>query len=127
MRPWDSTPVQWLEFFGEVWEQHFATGRPPKPYWALAAANDDARLGSWSYATDYLNGVEAVATSESLHAAFLAAHGTSRGEGMHRQRQRLKAIALTALVRLRSAPPLRRFARAIPPRWQTRVKTWLRA
>ena len=127
VRPWDSTPVQWLEFFGEVWEQHFATGRPPKPYWALAAANDDARLGSWSYATDYLNGVESAATSEPLDAAFLAAHGTSRGEGMHRQQLRLKAIALTALVRLRSAPPLRRFARAIPPRWQTRVKTWLRA
>jgi len=62
-----------------------------------------------------------------LDAAFLRSQRTGRAEGLERQRQRLKHGALNVLVRLRSAPVLRQVARAIPLRWQTRVKTWLRA
>ena len=58
---------------------------------------------------------------------FLAAHRPGRAEGLRATQQVVKRGLLQTIVRLRSAPGLRRVARAIPLRWQTRVKTWLRA
>ena len=49
-------------------------------------------------------------------------HSASTAQPLH-PKQKL----LSTLVRLRSAPGLRSVARAIPLRWQTRVKNWLSA
>ena len=87
----------------------------------------DTLIGSWSYDTDYLHQVLPASTPVALDPGLLAAQAPGRSQGVERQRRRLKEWTLSALVRLRSAPPFRRVARALPLRWQTRVKSWLRA
>jgi hypothetical protein len=124
--PWDAPAARWLAFFREVRETNFATAQSPAPHWEVAVADVDARIGSWSYDSDYLDRVTRSKTQVELDPETLAALGPAR-QGVARQHRRLKHWALNALVSLRSAPPLRQVARAIPLRWQTRVKSWLRA
>jgi GT2 family glycosyltransferase/2-polyprenyl-3-methyl-5-hydroxy-6-metoxy-1,4-benzoquinol methylase/glycosyltransferase involved in cell wall biosynthesis len=124
--PWDITAARALALFNEAREKHFVTGEPPMPYLHAPAHDVDPLIGAWSYEADYLREVQARPMTV-LDAAFLRSQRTGRAEGLERQRQRLKHGALNVLVRLRSAPVLRQVARAIPLRWQTRVKTWLRA
>ena len=102
------------------------TGEPPVPHVHPPAHDVDPLIGAWSYEADYLRDVRHRPVTV-LETAFLRAQRTGRAEGIERQRRRLKHWTLNALVRLRSAPPLRQLARAIPLRWQTRVKSWLRA
>lgn len=125
--PWDTPAAGFLDRFLEWREQHFATGKPPSPTWFAADHQVDPVIGAWSYDTDYLRGVEPSAARAVLDAAFLEAHRPGRVSGSAGQQQRAKAALLDALVRLRSAPALRHVARAIPLRWQTQVKNWLRA
>lgn len=125
--PWDAPPAEFLERFVEWREQHFATATPPRPTWFAADAKVDPLIGAWSYDADYLRDVDPSPHVEVLDDAFLDAHQPGRGSGLEGQRQRLKQGTLDLLVRLRSAPALRGVARAIPLRWQTQVKNWLRA
>lgn len=114
----------------------------------------DALVGDWDYRSDYLP-IAAVAAplpaptaamasdlasttasqafttspaaSHGMTHAFMAAHQIDRRDiqgpvGAHARRGMLRT-----LIRLRSAPGLRDVARAIPLRWQTRIKTWLKA
>jgi hypothetical protein len=124
--PWDAPAARWLAFFREVRDSNFATAQPPVPHWQMAVADVDARIGSWSYDSDYLFQVTPGKAQVALDAEMLAALGPAR-QGVERQRRRLKHWTLSALATLRSAPPLRQVALAIPLRWQTRVKSWLRA
>jgi hypothetical protein len=125
--PWDMPTGSWLAFFAKVRETNFATGLAPAPPGQIAASSVDDRIGSWSYDTDYL--LQVVPAMEPLapDPELLAALGATQGQGVERQRRRLKHWTLSALVKLRAASPLRSVARAIPLRWQTRVKSWLRA
>jgi glycosyltransferase involved in cell wall biosynthesis len=124
--PWDATPARCLALFTEAREQHFLTGQSPMPQFSVPANDVDALIGAWSYEADYLRDVQPRPTSE-LDRGFLRSQRPGRAEGVERQRRRLKHWTLNALVRLRSAPVLRQLARSIPLRWQTRVKSWLRA
>jgi O-antigen biosynthesis protein len=124
--PWGMTAEHFLAFFHEVREKHFATGQPPVPYRQDGVDPVDARIGSWSYDRDYLHHVTSRQAGTELDAEVLATLGPAR-QGAEGQRRWLKHWALGALVALRSAPPLRQVARAIPVHWQRRVKTWLRA
>jgi O-antigen biosynthesis protein len=127
IHPWDATPAQWLGFFTQVRERNFMRAESPLPQ-LLVSDSADAGIGSWSYRTDYLADVRPYGdAADALSAAFLLAHRPGGGQGLERQRRRLKQGALSVLVRLRAAPPLQRLARAIPMRWQTRIKSWLRA
>ena len=81
----------------------------------------------WSYTRDYLRDVASPQPGALPSLAMLAAHRPDRDTGGLVSPQRVKSGLLLALVRLRSAPGLRRVSRAIPLRWQTRIKTWLRA
>jgi GT2 family glycosyltransferase/2-polyprenyl-3-methyl-5-hydroxy-6-metoxy-1,4-benzoquinol methylase/glycosyltransferase involved in cell wall biosynthesis len=125
--PWNMGTGSWLAFFCKVRETNFAAGQAPAPPGEIAESSVDARIGSWSYDTDYLLQVLPAATPPVLDPGLLAALGAGRSQGVEQQRRRLKQWILSALVRLRSAAPLRSVARAVPLRWQTRVKSWLRA
>ena len=125
--PWDTEAADWLAFFNEARERNFMTATSPAPRWDVAHADADALIGGWSYEDEYLRHVQAVVPVAALAPGFLAALATGGGHGIERQRRRLKRWALSALVRLRVAPPLRLVARALPLRLQTRVKSWLRA
>lgn len=142
VRPWDETPARWLQFFEETRSRHFVTGEAPSAVWTLAVAGAssdalDAVVEGWDYKVDYLPAAaippqpatadSADAAGELLSPAFLARHQPDRPDlqgqaGLHARRSLLRT-----LIRLRSAPGLRDVARAIPLRWQTRVKSWLNA
>lgn len=133
IHPWDATPPQWLAFFEKVRLQNFMKGLPPLPHLSIAQGAADGDMGGWSYDSDYLSGVRPhgdtadVSVSDRLGRPFLEAHRPGGGKGLERQRRLLKQGALTALVRLRALPGLRALSRSIPLRWQTRIKSWLRA
>jgi len=103
---------------------HFLAGEPPPPRWSMAASEVDAMIGMWSYDAEYLTGLQSLPPTP-MDAAFIEAHRA--GRSLQGPANRVKEGTLALLVRLRSAPALRHVARAIPLRWQTRVKSWLRA
>lgn len=137
LRPWDATPAQWLQFFEESRTRHFITGDAPSAVWTMASNAQtgalDAVVGAWDYRVDYLAAIaaqpqpEAALAVSTITPSFLAAHQVDRPDlqsqaGIHARRR-----LLSTLIRLRSTPGLRDVARAIPLRWQTRVKSWLNA
>lgn len=126
VRHWDAKPAQWLAFFSEIRERHFATGGGPAPVHALAPADTDDRIGAWAYLSDYLRNIEALPAAPALDDDFLLSHQAKPDPGLAGAVQGVKRGLLPLLVRLRSMPGLGRVARAIPLRWQTRVKSWLR-
>jgi glycosyltransferase involved in cell wall biosynthesis len=127
IRPWNAAPSDWLAFFNEVRERHFATGHGPAPTHHLQSMEQDPRVGSWSYARDYLSAIRAPDHASALSPEFLSAHGRNRVQGVDALQQGFKQSLLIAILRLRALPMLRGVARAIPLRWQTRLKSWLRA
>ena len=127
IRPWKAAPSDWLAFFNEVRERHFATGQSPAPTHRLQSLAQDPRVRPWSYARDYLSAVPAPGHPAALSPEFLARFGSNRAHGVSALRQGFKQSLLMAILRLRAMPMLRSVARAIPLRWQTRVKSWLRA
>lgn len=124
--PWDTSAAEWLAFFKDVREKNFVNAASPLPQWDLADGKSDALIGGWTY-DDYLHHVRPSDAAQEMTPQFLAGLSTGEGHGIVRQQRRLKRWALAALVRLRVAPPLRRVAKALPLRLQTRVKSWLRA
>ena len=62
------------------------------------------------------------ATGQGLSLAFLAAHQPAL-----QSHAGARSLLLSGIVRLRSHPLLRGVAQRIPQRWQTQVKSWLRA
>ncbi len=127
--PWKQTPAQWLSFFVDVRARHFATGQgPATPMLPIETSAQHellvhANVGEpkkW-YAGEYLQGLAAPSTPGPELATLLRqAPSTAQVSAGS------KGLLLTLLVRLRSLPVLSRVARAIPLRWQTRVKSWLK-
>ena len=127
IRPWDTPAAQWLSFFEEIRSHNFINAASPTKYLA-ASDSADASMGRWSYDDDYLDSIQQRADERSaLTLPFLADHRPGGGQGLERQRRKVKRGMLSLLVRLRTLPALRHLTRAIPLRWQTRVKSWLRA
>ena len=127
IRPWDTPATQWLSFFVEIRERNFVRGASPISLVAIAG-DADKNIGGWSYDNDYLAGVpQRHEESPALAASFLQIHRPGGGQGLERQRRKVKRGVLSLLVRLRALPALQRLAKAIPLRWQTRIKSWLRA
>ena len=127
VRPWNTSIAQWLAFFTQLRTRHFATGTAPLPQPVAAPPAADVLIRPWAYGRDYLQGLPRATPGLLPTPAMLARYRPGRGEGLLGSPHRVKTGLLLALVRLRAAPGLRQVARAIPLRWQTRVKTWLRA
>ncbi|WP_298437627.1 glycosyltransferase [Ottowia sp.] len=128
IRPWHQSAQQWVDFFTDLRQRHFVTAQGPVPLPPRAA---DAGLAStrefapeppaW-YAGPYLADLPAPDAAELPAEAWLPYLPEPDGGLAAGARGR----ALTALARLRALPVLAPLARAIPLRWQTRVKSWLR-
>ena len=125
VQAWDLPPAAWLDFFVQVREQNFATGRSPQPP-LFVDAPIDRHIQPWSYDTDYFEGLPALPASP-MPDEFLDRHRPGQATGLAAQKKGLKQAALTSLVHLRSARVFRGVARAIPLQWQRRVKGWLQA
>jgi hypothetical protein len=128
VRRWNTSTADWLAFFEDVRRGHFVDGTPPAapagPSWLAETPH-----ASWSYERDYLANLPVAPlpqADQTTPMADLMVRQEKHSAGTI-QRPHPKQKLLSTLVRLRSAPVLRSVARAIPLRWQTRVKNWLRA
>lgn len=127
IRPWNAAPSDWLAFFNEVRERNCTTGRGPASTYRLQSLAQDPRVRPWSYAQDYLSSVPTPDQAMALTPEFLSAYSNNRSQSVNALQQGIKQSLLMAILRLRAMPMLRGVSRAIPLRWQTRLKSWLRA
>ena len=126
VEPWDQAPADWLAFFTHIRQAHFVPHQSPQPVKNAAAAlphTAGADAATWTYATDYVQGMAAAPMAPNqVSLDFLQAHMP-----VPTPTQETRSRALQTLVWLRSLPLLRGVARCIPRHWQTQVKNWLRA
>ena len=115
--PWDQTPAQWLHWFAQVRDNHFASNTKPVYPEPPSFAGP---LPAFDYQQDYLRDLPSTALPSQLPLALLAQHATRpNAEGG------LRTDTLHHLARLRSMPVLRGVARMIPASAQRKVKNWL--
>ena len=126
VQPWDNNAQAWLDFFLRARAQCFATGQAePAPTLPDALSAFGASLPGWDYRADYL------AFTPPSASMPVAAHARHVARGFASQpppvpvSAAVGAKALGTLARLRALPALAPLARAIPARWQARVKSWL--
>ena len=128
VQPWDTPAADWLAFFTDIRQRHFATGQSPAPVFTIVPTDGHVPPAVVShdwYRSDYLQQLPSAGASATLpDRATLAAHLPGPGEGT------LAAAGgggplVAALARLRSLPVLSGVARAVPAHWQRRVKNWL--
>ena len=130
--PWNTTTTEWLAFFNTLHRDHFTPGIPPTLSTIITPQASTPAAG-WSYDTDYLclNSSHASYTPKTTTTDVLTPewlHTYRAGQqppGIQAAATGAKRIALSLLLRLRSAPGLRWAAQQIPLRWQTKVKSWL--
>ena len=125
VQAWDMPPTEWLNFFVRAREQNFLTGRSPHPR-VFIESPADQRIKPWSYDTGYFEGLQTFPAAP-MPDELLLVHRPGQATGLAAQKKGLKEAVLRSLMHLRSAPVLSGIARAIPLRWQRRVKGWLRA
>lgn len=128
IRPWDASAADWIDFFLQTRAQNFVSLTAPEGTTSLPAQNPgppnflepNAPI-AW-YRNKYLGGIpapEQQRLQESLLLRHLARHDNPPLGHLARHR------ALRALARLRAMPVMAPVARAVPPRWQARIKNWL--
>ncbi len=123
---WDLPSAQMLEFIENLRSAHFVNGIAPRLTWAMQPMANEHTQDNWSYKNHYLAGLATTPNLAPVDISFLDAHRI--GVGLVESASRgLKGKALSALVHVRAMPVMRSVARKIPLRWQTRVKSWLRA
>ena len=122
---WNTSPNEWLAFFLNIRKNNFITGSPPTP--TLYVGSSNAPTQTWTYAQNYLAELPLMAayiTPPSMYGVLIRQNDLQRN--VQPWRQRTKEMVLTGLVQMRSSRAMRGLARAIPLRWQTRVKSWLK-
>ena len=126
IRPWNTSSSAWLAFFLDIRKNHFVTGLPP----ALPhhAENIGSSVQGWSYSDEYLAELP-VAAPYTISPSLLALMVRQNDRKMDSPslHNRTKQYMLMGLVRMRSSRGMRHLARAIPLRWQTRIKSWLQS
>ncbi len=98
------------------------TGTPPKTPPNLTGTPLDAE---WAYTSDYLKGCSLKPNLPGLSHTKLSPHLTNSPRRPQPANMLFRTQTLKALIRLRSMKSMSGLARAIPLRWQTRIKTWL--
>ena len=125
VQPWDSSTQAWVDFFTHIRQQCFVANQvehagPLPP--ALAAFG--AALPTWDYRADYLAFPHRAAPEQvAAHARHVADRFATPQPMPPANAPGAKALG--TLARLRALPALAPVARAIPARWQARVKGWL--
>lgn len=122
--PWDTATADWLQFFAHIHLNHFATGTPPPQQ----PPSSTVSTPTWDYSQHYLPATHVTEPDRAPmpSIAWLHAHRPGKTQpGLQAITTSARGHALSMLLRLRSAPGLRSVAKAIPLRWQTRVKSWL--
>ncbi|MBP7780021.1 MAG: methyltransferase domain-containing protein [Burkholderiaceae bacterium] len=125
IQPWNRSTGDWAIFFSTIRSDHFVTGIPPKLSPAVPQFADCRPCPTWSYTSDYLKGVGLRPDLPILSHANLRPFLTQSSGRMPSVHIALKVRALKALTRLRSMRSMSGLARAVPLRWQTRIKSWL--
>ena len=128
LQPWASSSADWLARLLQI-RAHFVRSEPPQPPIDPHGPAPSSVTG-WSYQHDYLTNLRPASAQTASPAAssappvwqshLLPANAPPAPSGARQQ-------LLAALVYLRARPLLRPLAHAIPLRWQTRAKSWLRA
>ena len=124
IRPWDTPPQDWLDFFVQVRQDHFIPGQPPSGAHAPAKSLPSQAPDTW-YRSTYLLDLPHSPASGPLSVDVLARHLVRRAGTDGTIAGVARRSTLSTLVRLRSHPLLAPVARAIPPRLQARIKNWL--
>jgi glycosyltransferase involved in cell wall biosynthesis len=125
VRPWNSKPDDWLQFFNSIRVRHFLTGHAPEVLPATHLNPTDETHRPWQYETHYLQGIVKLPGGGTITDDFLAQHQPNRDADHSGAVQSVKSGLLPLVIRLRSAPVFSQVARRVPLRWQTRVKSWL--
>ncbi|TFZ06837.1 glycosyltransferase [Ramlibacter henchirensis] len=123
IRPWNSSPTQWLDDFIAIHHRHFMPGIAPALPERQSCCQDSPpqQRVAWSYGRDYLLNLGAAAGRHApLRAADLEPFLFRR-----RMTPRLRLLAVLDYVRTR--PVLSSVAQSVPTRWRQRVSDWLSA
>lgn len=120
VEPWDRDPGEWLAFFDRIRLENFAKHASPLPPTVTTVGE-----GQFHYRTDYVAGLQRSSAAFQFDPEVLARHAFHDKRGMAAARAGARRATLALLVRLRNSRLLSVWARRIPLRWQTRVKTWL--
>lgn len=124
LQPWNSSAQEWLELFLDIRQQHFIERQGHRaPALPGRLQELSARLGPWSYASDYPPSPMPVPSSDTRlqdMARTLAAAEKPRKEPPLAS-GRLHALAL----RLQRQPLLGPIVRRVPRSWRYRVKQLL--
>jgi O-antigen biosynthesis protein len=126
LQPWDATAEEFLAFFNQIREQNFVVGQKPALALPIAISAVDENIRLWDYRHDYMRGIAPLVGTGDLSDEFLQAQQSTGDPGLAGAVQGVKRWLLPAIGRLRSSRWLGPVARAIPLRWQTRLKSWLR-
>lgn len=124
VRPWHSTPAQWVDDFITLRERHFVAGMPAPSLEERRPADRAAppfQPAEWRYEREYLAGFHASPQSGDLFAPTDLDPYLSRGYISLRQR------IFAMLDYLRTHQRLQGLAASIPPNWRQRVSDWLSA
>ena len=134
--PWDLEAREWLDALVQLQAQHFTTGVPPEPPMPPLLLTSERTAAAdttpWHYRTNYLEGLAAQKQTADAARPAGTGEGGNSGHGNQATRPGLSLAflathqpALSAHAGTRSL--LRGVAQRIPQRWQTQVKSWLRA
>jgi GT2 family glycosyltransferase/2-polyprenyl-3-methyl-5-hydroxy-6-metoxy-1,4-benzoquinol methylase len=129
LKPWNTSALEWLDFFTGIRERNYRTGQPPAPPMPVLPELPTSALSALSprdwYARPYLSELPRTNPPPELTPelrGLIAAHLMQSDGGMA---QEARSITLRALTRARAHPLLSDVVRAIPQHWQRRVKNWL--
>lgn len=122
VHPWANSTADWVQWFAQLREAHFAPLQPPQIPAALSPQPEDTLIQQWDYHRDYTQGLTTAntATTAIPSATQLASLRPASPSGPS-----LRQGLVGVLMRLRAAPGLRQLARTVPAHWQRRAKNWL--
>lgn len=126
---WNASPEQWVSFFDGLRTTEFALPMGRSTRTEIAAPNAAAATTAplWSYRSQYFAGLQRANEVPGIAQDFVLAHlpGRRHKNLSHRANDKTKGLLLHIVQNMRTRPAFSRLARAMPLRWQTRVKSWL--
>ena len=122
VHPWANSTADWVQWFAQLREAHFAPLQPPQIPAALSPQPEDTLIQQWDYHRDYTQGLT---TANTAATAIPSATQLASLRPASPSAPSLRQGLVSVLMRLRAAPGLRQLARTVPAHWQRRAKNWL--